>query len=267
VVNSVLHNPTGTSLSAARAFRLLQLAEQYDFTIVEDDIYSDLCPPGHAATRLASLDQLKRVIYLGSFSKTLAANLRVGFIAASPDLAVTLTDSKLVTGMATPEVNERVVYKVLTEGHYRKHVERVRVRLDRARDETREQLERLGLRIFPGNHAGIYLWADTGVDTNVIATAGHEEGYLFAPGSLFSPSQMPSTWTRFNVASSSDPGMLRFLAGQMDRLSGLGPVWPARQRRGLKNRLPIPISTRIDPGPDPRTRANTRPFSFSRGEP
>jgi DNA-binding transcriptional MocR family regulator len=85
----VLHNPTGTSLSAARAFRLLQLAEQYDFTIVEDDIYSDLCPPGHAATRLASLDQLKRVIYLGSFSKTLAANLRVGFIAASPDLAVT----------------------------------------------------------------------------------------------------------------------------------------------------------------------------------
>ncbi|UBM10092.1 PLP-dependent aminotransferase family protein [Cupriavidus metallidurans] len=220
VVNSVLHNPTGTSLSAARAFRLLQLAEQYDFTIVEDDIYSDLCPPGHAATRLASLDQLKRVIYLGSFSKTLAANLRVGFIAASPDLAVTLTDSKLVTGMASPEVNERVVYKVLTEGHYRKHVERVRGRLDRARDETREQLERLGLRIFPGNHAGIYLWADTGVDTNVIATAGHEEGYLFAPGSLFSPSQMPSTWTRFNVASSSDPGMLRFLAGQMDRLSG-----------------------------------------------
>ncbi len=98
VINSVLHNPTGTSLSAARAFRLLQLAEQYDFLVVEDDIYCDLCPPGHAATRLASLDQLRRVIYLGSFSKTLAANLRVGFIAASPELAVTLTDSKLLTG-------------------------------------------------------------------------------------------------------------------------------------------------------------------------
>ncbi|CAG2157200.1 Histidinol-phosphate aminotransferase [Cupriavidus campinensis] len=220
VVNSVLHNPTGTSLSAARAFRLLQLAEQYDFLVVEDDIYCDLCPPGHAATRLASLDQLRRVIYLGSFSKTLAANLRVGFIAASPELAVTLTDNKLLTGMATPEINERVVYKVLTEGHYRKHVERVRGRLDRARDETRHQLERLGLRMFPGQHAGMYLWADTGVDTNVIATAGHEEGYLFAPGSLFSPSQMPSTWTRFNVASSADPGMLRFLAAQMERLSG-----------------------------------------------
>ncbi|MDK3026385.1 PLP-dependent aminotransferase family protein [Cupriavidus taiwanensis] len=218
VINSVLHNPTGTSLSAAKAFQLLRLAEQYDFLIVEDDIYCDLCPPGHAATRLASLDQLRRVIYLGSFSKTLAANLRVGFIAAHPEMAAALTDSKLLAGLATPEINERVLYKVLTEGHYRKHVERVRTRLDRARDDTRRALERLGLRLFPGQHAGMYLWADSGRDSNAIATAGHEEGYLFAPGSLFSPSQMPSGWMRFNVASSGDPDMLRFLARQLERL-------------------------------------------------
>lgn len=218
VINSVLHNPTGTSLSAARAFQLLRLAEQYDFLIVEDDIYCDLCPPGHAATRVASLDQLRRVIYLGSFSKTLAANLRVGFVAAPPEIAANLTDTKLLAGLATPEINERVLYKVLTEGHYRKHVERVRNRLEPARDATRRTLERLGLNLFPGQHAGIYLWADTGRDTNAIATAGHEEGYLFAPGSLFSPSQMPSGWMRFNVACSSDPAMLDFLVRQLDQL-------------------------------------------------
>jgi len=217
VINSVVHNPTGTSLSAAKAFQLLRLAEQYDFLIVEDDIYCDLLPPGQAATRLASLDQLRRVIYLGSFSKTLAANLRVGFIAADAELASALTDAKLLAGLASPEINERVLYKVLTEGHYRKHVERVRGRLDRSRDETRRTLEDLGLKLFPGQHAGLYLWADTGRDTNAIATAGHEEGYLFAPGSLFSPSQLPSAWMRFNVASSADPGMLRFLAQQMER--------------------------------------------------
>jgi len=218
VLNSVLHNPTGTSLSAARAFQLLRLAEQYDFLIVEDDIYCDLCPPGHPATRLASLDQLRRVIYLGSFSKTLAANLRVGFIAADPDVATALTDAKLLCGLASPEINERVLYKVLTEGHYRKHVERVRGRLAQAADETRVTLERMGLRLFPGQHAGMYLWADTGRDTNAIATAGHEEGYLFAPGSLFSPTQLPSGWMRFNVASTNDPGTLDFLARQLDRL-------------------------------------------------
>jgi hypothetical protein len=65
---------------------------EHDITIVEDDIYCDLHagqyrPPEQPATRLAALDQLRRVIYLGGFSKSLAANLRVGFIATSPDLA------------------------------------------------------------------------------------------------------------------------------------------------------------------------------------
>ncbi|KAF1051971.1 MAG: 2-aminoadipate transaminase [Burkholderia gladioli] len=116
VINSVLQNPTGTSLSVAQAFRILRLAEAYDFLVVEDDIYGDLCPARYPATRLASLDQLKRVIYLGSFSKTLAANLRVGYVAGSPEIANALTDQKMLAGMATPELNERVLYKVLTEG-------------------------------------------------------------------------------------------------------------------------------------------------------
>ncbi|WP_316901534.1 PLP-dependent aminotransferase family protein [Ralstonia edaphi] len=217
VINSILHNPTGTSLSAAKAFQLLRLAEQYGFLIVEDDIYGDLAPPGYPATRLASLDQLRRVIYLNSFSKTLAVNLRVGFIACHPELAKNLTDAKLLTGFATPEINERVLYKILTEGQYRKHVERVRGRLDRARDAVQRNLERMGLKLFAQQGAGMFLWADTGQDTNAIARAGHEQGYVFAPGSLFSPSQMPSTWMRFNIATSADPDMLRFLAEQLEK--------------------------------------------------
>jgi DNA-binding transcriptional MocR family regulator len=126
VINSVLQNPTGTSLTAAQAFRILRLAEEYDFIVVEDDIYGDLCPPGDPATRLASLDQLKRVIYMGSFSKTLAANLRVGFIACAPEIAQAVADQKMLVNMTTPELNERVLYKILTEGHYRRHVERLR---------------------------------------------------------------------------------------------------------------------------------------------
>ncbi|MFP3759003.1 aminotransferase class I/II-fold pyridoxal phosphate-dependent enzyme, partial [Cupriavidus sp. SIMBA_020] len=53
VINSVLQNPTGTSLTAAQAFRILRLAEAYDFIVVEDDIYGDLCPPSYPGTRLA----------------------------------------------------------------------------------------------------------------------------------------------------------------------------------------------------------------------
>src|SRR6201991_516232 len=164
VINSVLHNPTGTSLSAAQAFRILRLAEEYDFIVVEDDIYGDLCPPGYPATRLASLDQLKRVIYLGSFSKTLAANLRVGFIACAPEIAQAVADQKMLVNMTTPELNERVLYKILTEGHYRRHVERLRARLDTVRDKACRMLEKTGMRLFQTPGAGMFVWTDTGVD-------------------------------------------------------------------------------------------------------
>ncbi|NRE46754.1 PLP-dependent aminotransferase family protein [Burkholderia pseudomallei] len=219
VINSVLHNPTGTSLSAAQAFRILKLAEAYDFLVVEDDVYGDLCPPSYPATRLASLDQLRRVIFLGSFSKTLAANLRVGYIACAPELAKALTDQKMLVGMTTPELNERVLYKVLTEGHYRRHVERLRARLDGVRDKTARMLERTGMRLFTMPAAGMFLWADTGVDSDALAAAAHEEGFLLTPGSLFSPQQSPSTWTRFNVANCGDPALLAFLGRYLDSVN------------------------------------------------
>ncbi|WP_118183833.1 PLP-dependent aminotransferase family protein [Paraburkholderia phosphatilytica] len=216
VVNSVLQNPTGTSLTAAQAFRILRLAEEYDFIVVEDDIYGDLCPPGYPATRLASLDQLRRVIFLGSFSKTLAANLRVGFIACAPEIAKALTDQKMLVGMTSPELNERVLYKVLTEGHYRRHVERLRSRLDTVRDKSARMLEKTGLRLFVTPGAGVFLWADTGVDSDSLAAAGHEAGFLLTPGSLFSPHQSPSSYMRFNVANCGDPALPTFLCRYLD---------------------------------------------------
>jgi DNA-binding transcriptional MocR family regulator len=222
VINSVLQNPTGTSLTAAQAFRILQLAQTYDFIVVEDDIYGDLCPPGFAATRLASLDQLKRVIFLGSFSKTLAANLRVGYVAASAEVATALTDQKMLVGMTSPELNERVVYKVLTEGHYRRHVERLRVRLDGVRDKTARMLEKTGLRLFTTPDAGMFLWADAGVDSEGLAAAGHEAGFLLTPGSLFSPQQSPTTWMRFNIANCGDPALPALIASHLEKVARRG---------------------------------------------
>jgi DNA-binding transcriptional MocR family regulator len=216
VINSVLQNPTGTSLTAAQAFRILQLAEAYDFIVVEDDIYSDLCPPGYPATRLASLDQLKRVIYLGSYSKTLSANLRVGFVACALEVAKAITDQKMLVGMTTPELNERVLYKVLTEGHYRRHAERLRARLDGVRDKTARMLEKTGLRLFTTPAAGMFLWADTGADSDELAAAAHEAGFLLTPGSLFSPQQSPTTWMRLNIANCGDPALAALLARHLD---------------------------------------------------
>jgi DNA-binding transcriptional MocR family regulator len=218
IINSVLHNPTSTSLSAAKAFQVLRIAEEHGITVVEDDIYCDLHPgPGvQPATRLAALDQLRRVIYLGGFSKSLAANLRVGFIAASGESAQRLADRKMLATLSTSDIGERVVYKILSEGVYRKHVDRIRARLDAVRPRALRRMEELGLVAEPVPGAGMFAWVDVGRDTNVLAARAMDEGLLLAPGSLFSPSQLPSTRMRINMAA-QDEGAWGFLARELER--------------------------------------------------
>ena len=226
VIDSVLHNPTSQSLSSAKAFQVLQLAEQHDFMLVEDDVYADLHPGAGAgrdptraggALRIAALDQLRRVVYVGSFSKTLAANLRVGFLACEAGLAERFADHKMLSALTTPEIGERVVCRILSDGHYRKHVERLRGRFDAARDRALRHIERAGLTVDDPPGVGMFLWAragraGSGIDSNALAARLFDQGYLLAPGALFSPSQRPSSMLRFNIATSSNPGMLDALA-------------------------------------------------------
>lgn len=215
LLSSVLHNPTGTSISAATAHALLKLAEQHGFMLVEDDVYGDLHPG--RALRLASLDQLRRVIYVGGFSKTLAASLRVGFVAAAPEVVQALIELKMLTALTTPELTERVVARILAEGQYRRHVDRLRGKIDAARERTARALERMGARLFAHTDGGMFVWANFGHDTNEIAARGAEQGILCAPGSLFSPRQLPSTWMRVAASTSLNPAAMRFLAQTVDR--------------------------------------------------
>jgi len=210
LINSVLHNPTGTSLDAASAFRVLRLAEAHDFHIVEDDILADLHPG--RAHRVAALDQLNRVIYVGSFSKTLGAGLRVGYLAAHPDLARDLTAQKMLATLTTPELNERLVYQVLADGYYRKHVDHLRARLARLIEPAIRNLERAGLALFHEPAAGMFLWAHAGEhrDAETLAARAESEGIILAPGSLFSPSQARSAWMRFHVAYAGNPKLAKF---------------------------------------------------------
>lgn len=210
--NTVLHNPTGASISQPVAYRLLQLAGKYDLTIVEDDIYGDFHPA--RVTRLATLDQLERVIHVGSFSKTVSPGLRVGYLACRRDLAEHLTDLKLLTGLTTSEIGERVVYQLLTDGHYRKHLDKLRGRLREARELALRKLEQFGFPPYLEPEGGMFVWAGAGDGVNVAEMAGAaaEKGIMLAPGNLFRPHQEPTPWLRFNVASWGDEAALGFLA-------------------------------------------------------
>ena len=128
VTNSALHNPTGATLSAQTAHRLLNAAATHDVTVVEDDIFADFEP--EPSTRLAALDGLNRVIRIGSFSKTLSASVRCGYIAARPDWIADLVDLQVATSFGGPSpVATELIASVLAGGSYRKHLEELRRRL------------------------------------------------------------------------------------------------------------------------------------------
>jgi DNA-binding transcriptional MocR family regulator len=147
---------------------------------------------------------LNRVIYAASFSKTLASNIRVGYLACRQDLAESFADTKILTGFTTPELNERLVYKLLVEGRYAKHASELRERLAECRVQTKRTLRHEGIEIFGDPVDGMFLWINMRADTNELAVVCREKGLLLAPGSLFSPHQMPSPWMRFNVTTSAD---------------------------------------------------------------
>jgi len=212
ITNTQLHNPTGASYSAATAFKVLRLAERHDFLVVEDNVSADLVP-GRAIT-LAGADQLKRVVYVGSFSKSIAPGLRVGFVAAEPGLLDELVYHKLVSGMSTPVINERLVHTISLEGHVRKHLEQLRNRLAKAQERACRRLENAQFKLFFEPGAGMFVWArpaDPAVDTLALAQAALAQDILLAPGHLFRPDQSPSPWLRFNVAYCDNDRLFAFM--------------------------------------------------------
>jgi len=116
---SVLHNPTGYCLTPGSAHRVVQLANQYDFHIVEDDTYSHIAP--ESATRLCALDGLQRTIYVSGFAKILAPNWRVGYLVAPPDLVERLIDTKLLATLTTPALLEKALAWCIDQGQLRRH--------------------------------------------------------------------------------------------------------------------------------------------------
>jgi DNA-binding transcriptional MocR family regulator len=104
---SVLHNPTGSSITLAAAHEVLKIAEAHDLTIVEDDSYAWLAPKD--APRLSTLDQLQRTVHVGGFSKILTPAWRVGFLAAAPALVERAIDRKLLTTLGAPGLMERAL--------------------------------------------------------------------------------------------------------------------------------------------------------------
>jgi DNA-binding transcriptional MocR family regulator len=210
-MQTLLHNPTGSSADPAHCHRILSLAEQYGFAVVEDDVYGDLHEG--PAVRLAQIDGLRHVIYVGSFTKLIGPSLRVGYVAADGTLVRQLVERKVLAVLSGSTLLECFVSEVLDGGRYKKHVEQLRLRLARMRRDARAGLESAGIEFDSAPGEGIFLWGRVpdAVPVDELARRARDHSILLARGSLFSAAESCNQWLRFNAAHSASPPLVEFL--------------------------------------------------------
>ncbi|WP_043288953.1 aminotransferase-like domain-containing protein [Paraburkholderia oxyphila] len=215
-VNTVLQNPLSTTLTPAQCYRIIALAEQFDFLIIEDDIFRDLAAPSDPS--LASLDGLNRVICLGGFSKTVAPSLRIGYILCPVRLVSEVVRIKMTCGLTTSELNERCIFEVLSDPGHRRYIDRLQMRLSNEREQLLALLSEVGMTTLATPRGGLFVSAGWRVkpsenfNSEMITARGHEAGIGLSKGELFSLENLEDmVWFRFNVAYCGAPRLHLFL--------------------------------------------------------
>jgi len=192
-------NPGGTTLSEGRRHELVLLADRYGIPIIEDDPYGQLRYEGEHLTPLVVLDRdnlrrdngysLGNVIYLSTFSKTLAPGLRLGWIVAPPDVITKLIQLKQGADLHTSTFAQIVAYEVAKDGFLDEHVKLIRKVYGERRDVMLAALK----QHFPPEvkwtypRGGLFLWVSLpeGMNCQKLFEAALKENVAFVPGDSF----------------------------------------------------------------------------------
>src|SRR5262249_7713976 len=118
--------PLGPTLSLARRLRLLDWAAANQVWVIEDDYLSELQLAGRAALALASLDRDRRVIHIGSFSKTISPTIRLGFLVAPFELISRFAEVAACLAPPPGPAVQRAIAEFMHEGHYLRHLRRTK---------------------------------------------------------------------------------------------------------------------------------------------
>jgi 2-aminoadipate transaminase len=223
-------NPTGVTISAARRRELVLLADQYGIPIIEDDPYGQLRYEGDHIKPLVVIDAeclecqhngkySGNVIYMSTFSKTLAPGLRLGWIVAPKEVANRIVQAKQGTDLHTSTFDQMVAYEVGRGGFIDRHVQRIR---DVYGNRRKIMLDALA-GAFPDPSAGVrwtrpqgglFLWIvlPDWMDTAELLKAAIKEKVAFVPGSPFYPNGGGHNTMRLNFSYGTEAMIVEGIA-------------------------------------------------------
>jgi 2-aminoadipate transaminase len=181
-------NPAGYTLSEAKRRRLLELAEEHDFTIFEDDPYVELRFEDERLPTMLELDTAGRVVYASSFSKTVAPGVRVGYLVGPPETIAALRKLATSTYISPSMIAQSIVAEFCRSGAIETSIQTVKEALHDLRDALCAALEReLPEARFTPPQGGYFLWVELpeGADVAALEVAAKEHGVVFVKGTDF----------------------------------------------------------------------------------
>jgi 2-aminoadipate transaminase len=186
------HNPAGVSLSEERRHKLAEVALKHDVFIVEDDPYGELRFEGEDLTPVVTLAK-ERTLYVGTFSKTLAPGIRLGWVAAPKQVISKLVQAKQGADLHTSTFVQVVANDICQRGILRQHVKHIRATYKQRRDTMLDAMA----EFFPEEvrwvrpQGGLFLWVTTppNVDTVALFKVAVAEKVAYVPGDPFYPGE------------------------------------------------------------------------------
>ncbi|MFC3209338.1 aminotransferase-like domain-containing protein [Aquamicrobium soli] len=208
-------NPTGVTLSLERRKRLVELANKFDFVILEDTPYREIRYQGEPLPPIKSFDTQGRVIYLGSFSKILAPSLRLGWAVASEEIIQQLGLLKLAADTQCSTLNMAAVSLFLDTYDIDEHIAALRQTYRRKKDLMLDTIR----RAFPQDVAftepsgGLFTWLTfpEGFDTTrfMAEHALPEARVAYVPGATFFPLQQEANHARLSYSTQTDEAIVK----------------------------------------------------------
>ncbi len=218
--------PTGVTMTMRRREALLAMAHERDFVVIEDDYDFEMTYLRPHSPALKSLDRRGRVIYAGSFSKSLFPGLRLGYLCAPAPLVARMRAIRTLAARHPPGLTQRATAHFIALGHYNAHAKSLRARMAKRRATLLEELERRGLEtpdaaLFGGST--VWIAGPEGLSATALAAALKPRGVLIEPGRpFFAAEDAPDRFIRLGfsaIAEDRIPRGVEILADEIARMT------------------------------------------------
>lgn len=220
------HNPAGVCMSLSRRKKLIDLASDYDFMIVEDDPYGELRYEGETLPTLASLDDEKRVIYLGTFSKTLVPGFRIAWTHGPKPVIDRMVVAKQAVDLCTPPFTQHVAKEYLRRGYIDEHLKKIIALYGKKQKIMTKSLDEKMPKEYirwPVPEGGMFLWATLheNINTTDMFHDAIAENVAYVIGSAFHADGSGTNCMRLNFTHADDD---KIVIG-VDRLAKVVEKW------------------------------------------